>query len=408
MKKHNHIKFVAGYTALALALIPFAGIRAAAPETLQEEAPDAFLSSLVLLPPPASSTGATTGTLVVYKDVLSATGTDISDLTSFSFTLNGANTTSVREGAEAVLTLSAGDYFISENAHSGYTFDTIGPSATATVIAGATTTVTIFNKKDSVSLPPVATSTGATTGTLVVYKDVLDENGADVSDTATFTFSLNGTNTTPFKETGEAVLKLDEGTYAVSENPLAGYVFDSIIINGVATSTATVTAGATTTVTIFNRQETTTTTPPATTASAPASVATGGSSGSAGQVLGATTDDESAGDASSTPLIACQAYLLSYMRRGQSNDSAQVQKLQAFLNKNLGLDIPLTGFFGSMTENAVKSFQLKYAEQILAPWVKLGLLANTQAATGYVYKTTLHEINLLSCPSLGTPAPLLP
>ncbi|TSC61211.1 MAG: hypothetical protein Athens041674_845, partial [Parcubacteria group bacterium Athens0416_74] len=64
----------------------------------------------------------------------------------------------------------------------------------------------------------------------------------------------------------------------------------------------------------------------------------------------------------------------------------------------LGLNLPLTGFFGLLTENAVKAFQLKYSEQILAPW-------GITQPTGYVYKTTQRWINLSHCSSLNIPMP---
>ncbi len=63
-----------------------------------------------------------------------------------------------------------------------------------------------------------------------------------------------------------------------------------------------------------------------------------------------------------------------------------------FLNKELGLTIPLTGFYGPQTFEAVKKLQSLHADEILAPWAKIGI--NTaQIPTGYVYKTTQHFIN---------------
>jgi hypothetical protein len=123
-------------------------------------------------------------------------------------------------------------------------------------------------------------------------------------------------------------------------------------------------------------------------------------------VLGTSTEAA----ASDTELPAgCSAYLDSagYMRLGGSNNPDNVKKLQSFLNNELGLSLPVTGVFGPLTLDAVKQFQLKYWEQILKPWVPLGLPSD-HAATGYVYKTTLYQINKLSCGSLDVPAPELP
>ena len=120
-----------------------------------------------------------------------------------------------------------------------------------------------------------------------------------------------------------------------------------------------------------------------------------------GVVLGASTSTIPDGAVCNTPL------LITYMRLGFHNDPAQVKLLQAFLNKELGLSIPVTCFFGPMTEAAVKQFQLKYAAQILAPWLSHGL-PDANSGTGYVYKTTQRWINLISCSALTIPEPTLP
>ncbi len=116
-----------------------------------------------------------------------------------------------------------------------------------------------------------------------------------------------------------------------------------------------------------------------------------------GEVLGAST--------------SCGYYLSSYIapmwQRGAQNDPAEVKKLQAFLNAELGLNIPLTGYYGPRSEAAVRQLQTKYSTEILAPWVAYGL-PNENAATGYVYKTTQRLINMLQCPSLDIPMPVLP
>ena len=114
-----------------------------------------------------------------------------------------------------------------------------------------------------------------------------------------------------------------------------------------------------------------------------------------GQVLGASTSTN------------CGPLLHTYMRQQNSNDTNEVMKLQAFLNVNLSLSLPISGLFGATTENAVNIFQIKYKSEVLAPWVPYGLPSDT-TATGYVYKTTQRKINLLYCPSLYIPSPQLP
>jgi hypothetical protein len=116
------------------------------------------------------------------------------------------------------------------------------------------------------------------------------------------------------------------------------------------------------------------------------------------QVLGAST---------STPSAACGPLLTSYLRMGKNNDAGEVAKLQQFLNDELGRALPVTGFFGALTEKAVEAFQLKYWQDVLAPWVSHGL-ASDHTPTGYVYKTTEYEINTLYCASLDLPFPSLP
>ena len=109
-----------------------------------------------------------------------------------------------------------------------------------------------------------------------------------------------------------------------------------------------------------------------------------------GQVLGAST--------TTLPTLpsSCKPLLTTYMRIGRSNNSAEVKKLQIFLNAQLHLSIPVTGFFGPATEAAVKQFQAAHPDQVLTPW---GLTA----PTGYVFKTTQRWVNLLNCPSLNIP-----
>jgi hypothetical protein len=121
-----------------------------------------------------------------------------------------------------------------------------------------------------------------------------------------------------------------------------------------------------------------------------------------GLVLGTSTEDTS-----DTTDTGCSTPLLStFMRAGMHNSKDEVIKLQTFLNTQLGLNIPVTGFFGSQTTAGVNTFQIKYQNDVLSPWSAFGHDGHTP--TGYVYKTTQHEINKLSCGNLNLPDPQLP
>ena len=89
-----------------------------------------------------------------------------------------------------------------------------------------------------------------------------------------------------------------------------------------------------------------------------------------------------------------------FIRQGVNNDSEQVKKLQEFLNEEMNADLPLTGFYGPLTYNALSAFQEKYPSEILAPW---GL----KRSTGIAYQTTLRWINMLGCPALALQIPPL-
>ena len=131
----------------------------------------------------------------------------------------------------------------------------------------------------------------------------------------------------------------------------------------------------------------------------PSSVTGGGSSSApstGGEVLGTSTE-----------AVTCGPLLKTYLRINKTNDVDEVRKLQAFLNSNLGINLPVTGFFGPLTYKAVGDFQVKYWQEVLSPWVPFGLETD-HTPTQYVYKTTQREINNLYCPSLNLPTPLLP
>lgn len=90
----------------------------------------------------------------------------------------------------------------------------------------------------------------------------------------------------------------------------------------------------------------------------------------------------------------CADVFTTYMRKGQTNNVTEVKRLQKLLN------VKETGFFGTLTFNAVKAFQLKYADSVLKPWA-------INYATGYFYKTTQRQMNMLLCSTVDFPMPVL-
>jgi peptidoglycan hydrolase-like protein with peptidoglycan-binding domain len=132
----------------------------------------------------------------------------------------------------------------------------------------------------------------------------------------------------------------------------------------------------------------------------------------AGEVLGASTSTvpatgtttpqgEVLGASTSTEPLTCGEYLTltdslgkKYLKEGIRNDKNAVMLLQKFLNEQLGLSLPVTGYFGPLTTKAVKTFQLLHKDTVLTPW---GLTK----PTGIVYKTTIARINNLKCSTLN-------
>jgi hypothetical protein len=129
-----------------------------------------------------------------------------------------------------------------------------------------------------------------------------------------------------------------------------------------------------------------------------------GGNGGGGSVLGASTGPE--------PQVlgeSCGMYITTFIKLGNSNDAADVTRLQTFLNENMGSTLPVTGFFGNLTMNVLKSFQVKYKDEVLTPWASYGLTPDEATnGTGYVYKTTQRWINMLKCAELNLPVPPLP
>lgn len=179
--------------------------------------------------------------------------------------------------------------------------------------------------------------------------------------------------------------------------------------------TITVVDGQTVTVDFFNYESTSTSSTTTTTTSAGS---TGGGNSptytgettttttSAGVVAGITTENtEPTGEVLGASTGNCDLYLYKYIKLGSNNDPVEVIKLQYFLNKYLGLNLPMDGVYSQDDFDAVTAFQLNYKDDVLQPWVDVGLLASSNDPTGYVYRTTQRKINLIVCPELGLAIP---
>ena len=89
--------------------------------------------------------------------------------------------------------------------------------------------------------------------------------------------------------------------------------------------------------------------------------------------------------------LVCEQYLTSYIRPGGTNDEEQVRKLQTFLRDSESENgVTVTGTYDKATIAALKRFQQKYGDEILAPW-------GYNTPTGFVYYTTQKKINDVWC-----------
>ena len=77
-----------------------------------------------------------------------------------------------------------------------------------------------------------------------------------------------------------------------------------------------------------------------------------------------------------------------YQDLAEGDKGNEVKALQIALQKDGVYKKPITGYFGPLTLTAVMNFQVKYPEDVLAPW---GLIKGT----GYVGRTTRAKLNEL-------------
>lgn len=85
-------------------------------------------------------------------------------------------------------------------------------------------------------------------------------------------------------------------------------------------------------------------------------------------------------------------YLTTYMKFGNTNDVAEVMKLQSFLKDVEKLDVDVNGNFDQKTLDAVKAFQAKYVSDVMIPW-------GVSTPTGQVFFTTQKKVNEIYCKS---------
>jgi peptidoglycan hydrolase-like protein with peptidoglycan-binding domain len=306
------------------------------------------------------------------------------------------------------ISLVAGTYDVLEDAPWGWNLADVrceydGDSVGVSVLEGEQITV---DDGDNVT----CTFTNTTRATLIVKKIVInDDGGTATAGDFSFQYSVGEftSDSITFIEQedsllGENHITVDEGSYAVTESAATGYTTsysegcDDMELENLEETTCVITNDD---------------------IEVPSGGGGNGGDGSnnlgrtdnngrnGGEVLGASTSTDNGTVLGSV----CQLPLTTYMRRGGSNNAQNVMELQKFLNQEMALNppLPITGFFGPLTEAAVKAFQIKYYDEILKPWVDLGLLpANT--ATGLVYKTTLWKIQTIGCPGSNIAKPIVP
>jgi hypothetical protein len=330
-----------------------------------------------------TNTFATTGGLVIEKEVLGADGeTDVEDSTEFYFQVNGGEQGNFGEGNDAEISgLEPGDYSVTELLSETHILMSISP-ATATVEAGATTTVTITNRQKR------------GTGVLVIEKNVVAADGvSEVADETSFTVVVGETGASAGENAPAVFNDMAPGDYVVTELPQEGYELVSI-----SPATATVAVEGTTTVVVTNRQLSSGGDGDSDDDDEDDGSRRGSRSGrrsSGGEVLGASTE-------------ACDMYLTDFIHIGWTNSAEQVTRLQNFLNTQFDPDIPVTGVYDQATYDYVLKFQVENTDEVLIPWINLGLHDNENRGTGFVYKTTRWLINRIASPECPGPAPILP
>ncbi|MEN9582836.1 MAG: PII-type proteinase [Candidatus Parcubacteria bacterium] len=287
----------------------------------------------------------------------------------------------------ATINLTVGGTFIDDGAAATDTED--GNLTSQIVISGTVNTAIAGTYVRTYSVTDSGNLTAHTTRTIVVSPAPIINQAPVVTllGNSSMTLSVNGTFTDP----GASAVDVEDGDLTASIVKTG-----TVDANTIGTYTLTYTVSDT-----QNLAGNTVNRTVEVTAVAPASGGSGGGSGG-----GSSGGSSSGGGSTTLPVPApapitlpspgqvlgatCTPLISQNLVYGKKNPVNEVKKLQIFLNGNLGLNIPITGFYGTATRNAVKAFQLKYKSEILTP---LGL---TQP-TGNVHNTTRAKINSLSC-----------
>ncbi|MDQ5893136.1 MAG: binding 1 protein [Patescibacteria group bacterium] len=131
----------------------------------------------------------------------------------------------------------------------------------------------------------------------------------------------------------------------------------------------------------------------------PSNPSDGGSNGSSGGSSNRTSRNSSTSSALPVLInIANCSYITDYMKLDGTNNTAEVTKLQTFLKNTEKLNVDINGKFDQKTFDAVKAFQAKYVNEIMAPW-------GVNTPTGQVFFTTKKKINEIYCKSTFTLTP---
>ncbi len=93
-----------------------------------------------------------------------------------------------------------------------------------------------------------------------------------------------------------------------------------------------------------------------------------------------------------TPAAACY-YLRDYLRKDFNNNPVEVKKLQIFLKTLEGFkNLAVTDVYDDATIAAIDAFQIKYSNEVLAPWGYGGAVG-----TDYTYILTRKKVNEIYC-----------
>ncbi len=346
----------------------------------------------------------TEANLLATVSVVNTTGTPAA-ASDFQFAVTNASSSPSSFAGNAsgtAIVLTAGSYSIAKTSGpAGYTVTSNDCSGTLAV--GANASCTIVLTQDAEGGDDEEGDPDPDYARLTVYVQFVGGTGTSSDALVTVTGSDFGSSF-PGSVSGTVINNLPLGAYLVTGSTVEGYDLGATCSGTAETDGQELSCTLTYTAQQGDDEEggddeTTTTT----TSTQPENPARNGRSGSSvpGQVLGTSTEGEVLG-----ATTACSALITSYLRMGAQNPRDQVLALQGFLNEREGTGLPVTGVFGGLTRTAVMAFQQKYAEDILMPWVRLGLMASA-TPSGVVYKTTQAKINNLACADLNQ-VPQLP